>query len=103
MWPGRAVPTLKDGWLPPRGAGAEGVVQVSSSTDRAVGHESAALDEIELAGELMIAATASSGDRLPTARIDEVLLLQAPPADPDHPPRPAAHPDARTPETNGGT
>ncbi|MDH6118255.1 hypothetical protein [Kitasatospora sp. GAS204B] len=42
--------------------------------DRTGGHESAALDEIELAGELMIAATASAGDRLPTARIDEVLL-----------------------------
>ncbi|WP_329572732.1 hypothetical protein [Kitasatospora sp. NBC_01266] len=62
---------------------------MSSSADRADrtdctgGHESAALDEIELAGELMIAATASSAERLPTARIDEVLLhpRRAPEAD----------------------
>jgi hypothetical protein len=47
---------------------------VSSSADRAFGQESAALDEIELAGELMIAATDSTAERLPTARIDEVLL-----------------------------
>ncbi|MDH6141395.1 MULTISPECIES: hypothetical protein [Kitasatospora] len=47
---------------------------MSSSADRAFGQESAALDEIELAGELMIAATDSSAERLPTARIDEVLL-----------------------------
>ncbi|MFE2107044.1 hypothetical protein ACFXAF_14390 [Kitasatospora sp. NPDC059463] len=47
---------------------------MSSTDGRSGGHEDAALDEIELAGELMIAATASSGDRLPTERIDEVLL-----------------------------
>ncbi|MDH6133843.1 hypothetical protein P3T37_003242 [Kitasatospora sp. MAA4] len=47
---------------------------MSSSTDRTVGHDSTALDEIDLAGELMIAATASADERLPTARIDEVLL-----------------------------
>ncbi|MFE5584693.1 hypothetical protein [Kitasatospora sp. NPDC056531] len=47
---------------------------VSSTGGRSGGHDDAALDEIELAGELMIAATASSGDRLPTERIDEVLL-----------------------------
>ncbi|MCC9306605.1 hypothetical protein LN042_05695 [Kitasatospora sp. RB6PN24] len=47
---------------------------MSSSADRAFGQECAALDEIELAGELMIAATDSSAERLPTARIDEVLL-----------------------------
>ncbi|MGW4894139.1 hypothetical protein ACWEQL_17995 [Kitasatospora sp. NPDC004240] len=47
---------------------------VSSAVGRSDGHDDAALDEIELAGELMIAATASTGDRLPTERIDEVLL-----------------------------
>ncbi|MFB6889604.1 hypothetical protein ACFCX4_09860 [Kitasatospora sp. NPDC056327] len=47
---------------------------MSSTDGRSGGHDDAALDEIELAGELMIAATASSGDRLPTERIDEVLL-----------------------------
>ncbi|WP_254802432.1 hypothetical protein [Kitasatospora sp. SUK 42] len=47
---------------------------VSSTGGRSGGHDDAALDEIELAGELMIAATASSCDRLPTERIDEVLL-----------------------------
>ncbi|WP_344440729.1 hypothetical protein [Kitasatospora nipponensis] len=55
---------------------------MSSSADRTVGHENAALDEIDLTGELMIAATASSAERLPTARIDEVLLLQTPPGGP---------------------
>ncbi|WP_157537842.1 hypothetical protein [Kitasatospora azatica] len=62
---------------------------MSSSADRTVGHESAALDEIELTGELMIAATDSPADRLPTARIDEVLLSQsgsgADPAEPAAP------------------
>ncbi|MFJ9697153.1 hypothetical protein [Kitasatospora sp. NPDC101183] len=52
---------------------------VSSTGDRNGGHDDAALDEIELAGELMIAATASPGDRLPTERIDEVLLNGAVP------------------------
>ncbi|MEU8517237.1 hypothetical protein AB0C76_37510 [Kitasatospora sp. NPDC048722] len=47
---------------------------MSSTGGRSNGHDDAALDEIELAGELMIAATASAGDRLPTERIDEVLL-----------------------------
>ncbi|WP_406200468.1 hypothetical protein OH807_19425 [Kitasatospora sp. NBC_01560] len=47
---------------------------VSSTGDRSGGHDDAALDEIDLAGELMIAATATTGDRLPTERIDEVLL-----------------------------
>lgn len=57
------------------------MVQVVSSTGgRNGGHDDAALDEIELAGELMIAATASSGDRLPTERIDEVLLDRVAPA-----------------------
>ncbi|MER7673700.1 hypothetical protein ABTY61_35270 [Kitasatospora sp. NPDC096128] len=53
---------------------------VSSTGGRNGGHDDAALDEIELAGELMIAATASSGDRLPTERIDEVLLDRVAPA-----------------------
>ncbi|MGF1427803.1 hypothetical protein [Kitasatospora sp. LaBMicrA B282] len=53
--------------------------------DRTGSHDSAALDEIELAGELMIAASASSAERLPTARIDEVLLQQ-----PTEQPGPAA-------------
>ncbi|WUN35814.1 hypothetical protein OG823_15365 [Kitasatospora sp. NBC_00315] len=58
---------------------------MSSSGGRDGGHDDAALDEIELAGELMIAATSSSGERLPTERIDEVLLdapgRPRPPAD----------------------
>ncbi|MFJ4192023.1 MULTISPECIES: hypothetical protein [unclassified Kitasatospora] len=53
---------------------------VSSTGGRSGGHDDAALDEIELAGELMIAATASAGDRLPTERIDEVLLDRVDPA-----------------------
>ncbi len=63
---------------------------VSSSGGRDGGHDDAALDEIDLAGELMIAATASSGERLPTERIDEVLL--------DRPavPRPGAGPPQDT-------
>ncbi|WP_170290644.1 hypothetical protein [Kitasatospora atroaurantiaca] len=47
---------------------------VASSEARKGGHDQAALDEIELAGELMIAATASPGERLAPERIDEVLL-----------------------------
>ncbi|MFI6447866.1 hypothetical protein [Kitasatospora sp. NPDC050543] len=66
---------------------------VSSSSGREGGHDDAALDEIELAGELMIAATASTGERLPTERIDEVLLERpgqaaAGPADPSRPAQP---------------
>jgi hypothetical protein len=67
---------------------------VSSSADRTFGQESAALDEIELAGELMIAATDSAAERLPTARIDEVLLRHPvadgspEAADPAHSPEP---------------
>ncbi|MEU8926312.1 hypothetical protein AB0D10_36205 [Kitasatospora sp. NPDC048545] len=56
---------------------------VSSTGGRSGGHDDAALDEIELAGELMIAATASSGDRLPTERIDEVLLDRTDPGPAD--------------------
>ncbi|MFD0261338.1 hypothetical protein ACFVH7_24090 [Kitasatospora indigofera] len=65
---------------------------VSTSGGRDGGHDHTALDEIELAGELMIAATSSAGDRLPTERIDEVLL--------DRPDQPDAvhRPDARRPE-----
>ncbi|MFJ9953200.1 hypothetical protein [Kitasatospora sp. NPDC091207] len=51
---------------------------VSSTGGRSGGHDDAALDEIDLAGELMIAATASDDDRLPPERIDEVLLLDRP-------------------------
>ncbi|GAA1981137.1 hypothetical protein [Kitasatospora viridis] len=58
---------------------------MSSSADRTFGQESAALDEIELAGELMIAATDSSAERLPTDRIDEVLLRRPPGAVPGEP------------------
>ncbi|WP_344463809.1 hypothetical protein [Kitasatospora kazusensis] len=47
---------------------------VASSEARKGGHDQAALDEIELAGELMIAATASAEERLAPERIDEVLL-----------------------------
>ncbi|KJS56877.1 hypothetical protein VM98_04740 [Streptomyces rubellomurinus subsp. indigoferus] len=62
------------------------MVQVVSSTGgRSGGHDDAALDEIELAGELMIAATASPGERLPTERIDEVLLDRVVPRPPDRP------------------
>ncbi|MEU9047069.1 MULTISPECIES: hypothetical protein [unclassified Kitasatospora] len=56
---------------------------VSSTGGRSGGHDDAALDEIDLAGELMIAATASSGDRLPTERIDEVLLDRTDPGPAD--------------------
>lgn len=60
------------------------MVQVVSSTGGlSGGHDDAALDEIDLAGELMIAATASSGDRLPTERIDEVLLDRTEPGPAD--------------------
>ncbi|MFJ8436813.1 hypothetical protein ACIQ9P_36520 [Kitasatospora sp. NPDC094019] len=67
---------------------------MASTGDRNGGHDDAALDEIELAGELMIAATASSGDRLPTERIDEVLLDRTDGERTDGPGRDV--PDART-------
>ncbi|MFD7644942.1 hypothetical protein ACFV4P_30315 [Kitasatospora sp. NPDC059795] len=38
------------------------------------GHDSTALDEIDLAGELMIAASASRAERLAAEQIDQVLL-----------------------------
>ncbi|WP_441250843.1 hypothetical protein [Kitasatospora sp. McL0602] len=47
---------------------------VASSEARQGGHDQTALDEIELAGELIIAATASPEERLAPERIDEVLL-----------------------------
>ena len=40
-----------------------------------------ALAEIELCGELMIAASAAVGERLSPARIDEVLMVTADRAD----------------------
>ncbi|MFF2815917.1 hypothetical protein ACFVT9_10385 [Kitasatospora cineracea] len=40
------------------------------------GHDRAALDEIDLAGELMIAASASRAERLAAEQIDEVLLAR---------------------------
>ncbi|GAA2742924.1 hypothetical protein GCM10010440_20110 [Kitasatospora cinereorecta] len=51
-------------------------MQVASGESRAGagGHDETALDEIELAGELMIAASASSDERLGAEEIDEVLL-----------------------------
>ncbi|MEU9130213.1 hypothetical protein AB0D08_19255 [Kitasatospora sp. NPDC048540] len=53
-------------------------MQVASADGRAGGHDETALDEIELAGELMIAASTSAEDRLATEQIDEVLLDRAP-------------------------
>ncbi|MDR3036541.1 MAG: hypothetical protein LBV78_26160 [Kitasatospora sp.] len=49
------------------------------------GHDRAALDEIDLAGELMIAASASRAERLAAEQIDEVLLARhrAPGPDPE--------------------
>ncbi|PBC78362.1 hypothetical protein BX265_3125 [Streptomyces sp. TLI_235] len=49
-------------------------MQVASSEGRAGGHDKTALDEIELAGELMIAASTSSDEKLATEQIDRVLL-----------------------------
>ncbi|MET9615910.1 hypothetical protein [Kitasatospora indigofera] len=88
---------------------------VSTSGGRDGGHDHTALDEIELAGELMIAATSSAGDRLPTERIDEVLLdrpdqpeaVHRPAPRRPEPARPAVHqPDGRlrgTPAAPGST
>lgn len=58
----------------------DGVVRVVSSSTRGPGgQDSAALAEIELYGELMIAASASADDRLPPDQIDEVLNSAAEP------------------------
>ncbi|WP_407911993.1 hypothetical protein [Kitasatospora sp. NE20-6] len=51
---------------------------MASSDDRTGGHDETALDEIELAGELMIAASTSADDRLATEQIDRVLLDRVP-------------------------
>lgn len=51
----------------------EGVVHVPSTRWAGV-HDDVALAEIELCGELMIAASASE-ERLSTAKIDEVLKV----------------------------
>ncbi|BFV57870.1 hypothetical protein KCMC57_up29740 [Kitasatospora sp. CMC57] len=47
---------------------------MASSGPRGGGHDQTALDEIELTGELMIAASDSECERLAPERIDEVLL-----------------------------
>ncbi|MFJ5233404.1 hypothetical protein ACIQBJ_26340 [Kitasatospora sp. NPDC088391] len=47
------------------------------------GHDRTALDEIDLTGELMIAASASRADRLGAEQIDEVLLARRPDAPTD--------------------
>ncbi|MDH6126327.1 hypothetical protein [Kitasatospora sp. GP82] len=62
----------------------------ASSEGRKGGHDQTALDEIELAGELMIAATASPEERLAPERIDQVLL-DGDPGCPDGPDRPSGH------------
>ncbi|WP_377270563.1 hypothetical protein [Peterkaempfera sp. SMS 1(5)a] len=41
-------------------------------------HDHVALDEIEMCGDLMIAASSSGEDRLTPARIDEVLKVGRP-------------------------
>ncbi|MER8183212.1 hypothetical protein [Kitasatospora sp. NPDC094015] len=69
---------------------------MSSAEGRAGGHDKTALDEIELTGELMIAASTSAAERLGTEQIDEVLLDR--PDQPDHvpdhvPDRPDQAPD----------
>lgn len=52
-----------------------GVERVMASSEaRNGGHDQTALDEIELTGELMIAASGSAGERLAPEQIDEVLL-----------------------------
>jgi hypothetical protein len=51
------------------------VVRVTPAGGAAV-HDHVALAEIELCGELIIAASAADEDRLSQARIDEVLLVR---------------------------
>ncbi|MFC6596483.1 hypothetical protein [Kitasatospora paranensis] len=51
---------------------------MASSNGRTGGHDKTALDEIELAGELMIAASASAEERLANEQIDRVLLDRVP-------------------------
>ncbi|MCU7823419.1 hypothetical protein [Kitasatospora sp. DSM 101779] len=55
---------------------------MASSEGRTGGHDKTALDEIELAGELMIAASTSSDEKLATEQIDRVLLDRVPTAAP---------------------
>ncbi|WP_159400907.1 hypothetical protein [Streptomyces sp. NRRL B-24484] len=55
---------------------------MASSEGRTGGHDKTALDEIELAGELMIAASTSSDEKLATEQIDRVLLDRVPVAAP---------------------
>ncbi|MCD0485612.1 hypothetical protein [Streptacidiphilus sp. ASG 303] len=49
-----------------------------TSPRRAGVHDHVALDEIEMCGDLMIAASSSGEDRLTPARIDEVLKVARP-------------------------
>ncbi|MGY1456947.1 hypothetical protein [Streptomyces sp. SS8] len=51
------------------------VVVVSGENGGPLTEDHVALDEIELYGELMIAASAAAEDRLSPARIDEVLRV----------------------------
>jgi hypothetical protein len=55
----------------------EEVVCVASARGAGV-HDHVALDEIELCGDLMIAASSSGEDRLTPDRIDEVLKVGRP-------------------------
>ncbi|MFJ9519121.1 hypothetical protein ACIRPK_12745 [Kitasatospora sp. NPDC101801] len=50
-----------------------GVERVMASSGPRGGHDQTALEEIELTGELMIAASDSESERLAPERIDEVL------------------------------
>ncbi|MEU1087168.1 hypothetical protein ABZ401_10075 [Streptomyces sp. NPDC005892] len=59
--------------------------------------EYVALAEIELCGELMIAASSSPEDRLSPDRIDEVLNVGEPPERPTFPANPNAGPDPAGP------
>lgn len=57
------------------------------TSTRCVGvHDHVALAEIEMCGELMIAASAASEERLSSDRIDEVLKVGRPEAGQDLPP-----------------
>ncbi len=58
----------------PRGE-LEEVVRVSRKNGGSLVQDHVALDEIELYGELMIAASTAAEDRLSPARIDEVLRV----------------------------
>ncbi|MEV4560929.1 hypothetical protein AB0K51_28575 [Kitasatospora sp. NPDC049285] len=56
---------------------------MSSGESQTGGHDRTALDEIDLAGELMIAASASDADRLAAEQIDQVLLEHRPAEPPE--------------------